>query len=268
LNERRVRVAGRQTYGRATPLRRPQRQRGWRPRGLGLLQRRLLLLVIGVGVVIFALARFFAVQAVTVKSAARGAEIKTEAQTVVRSSWRQGNLLTLDKEAFMSTLQQADPLIRSVMVQRKWLHTLTLTVVLKQPSVGWSSGGQQYLLDRDGTVIGMLSAGAKLPVVNDGSNLPVAVGRRAVGGHFVAFVTALAPALSAAGIGATSMDVKETTLDLSVSTNKGYRLVFDTSREVSDEMADLKSVLALLASQKKVPAEYIDLRIAGKAYYK
>jgi hypothetical protein len=86
--------------------------------------------------------------------------------------------------------------------------------------------------------------------------------------RFVAFVGELVPALAANGIGATSLDVKETTLDLSVTTNKGYRLIFDTGRTVAEEMADLKAVLGLLATQKKTPAEYIDLRVSGKAYYK
>jgi hypothetical protein len=64
------------------------------------------------------------------------------------------------------------------------------------------------------------------------------------------------------------MDVKETTFDLHVTTDKGYKLIMDTSRPVEEGTRDLKAVLALLASQKKAPTEYVDLRIAGKAYYK
>jgi hypothetical protein len=37
---------------------------------------------------------------------------------------------------------------------------------------------------------------------------------------------------------------------------------------VEEELVDLRAVRTLLTAQKKTPAEYIDLRIAGKAYYK
>jgi cell division septal protein FtsQ len=216
----------------------------------------------------YGLLRLFAINTVVVNSPGRGVEIRAEATKLIADSWQQGNLVTLNDDRLGSKLQLADPLLKSVQVRRRWFHTVIITATLKQPSLGWSSDNQRYLLDRDGTAIGVLPAGSVLPVVNDGSNLPVKTGTRVTTSRFVAFVGELVPALAANGIGATSLDVKETTLDLSVTTNKGYRLIFDTGRTVAEEMADLKAVLGLLATQKKTPAEYIDLRVSGKAYYK
>ena len=266
--ERRVRTS-RQVYGRMQPMPRPGRGRGSRPGfSLNLVQRRLLILTALLGVVAYALWRLFAVTTVIVQSPGRGEEIKAETLKLIGESAWQANLLTLNDGALADQLKSTDPLLRSVEVRRKWLHAVRVTAVLKQPSMGWSSDDQQYLLDRDGTAIGPLPAGSTLPVVRDGSNLPVKVGDRVASSRFVDFITELAPALKKAGVNATLMQVRETTLDLDVSTDKGYRLVFDTSRTVEEEMADLKAVQALLASQKKTPTEYIDLRIAGKAYYK
>ena len=62
--------------------------------------------------------------------------------------------------------------------------------------------------------------------------------------------------------------MKESTLDLYAKTDKGYVVIFDTSRPVGEGIGDLKVVLASLAAQKRTPAEYIDLRVSGKAYYK
>lgn len=269
MTERRVRTVGRQTYGRGVDMPvRPMRRGGPRRTGPNLVQRRLILLVVVVVVVAFVIFKMFEINKVVVSSSSRGDQIQAEVVKLIRDSLGQGNLLTLDEGVMVSKLQQADPLIRTAEVRRQWPHGLKVNVVLKQPSMGWSSGDQRYLLDSDGTAIGALSAGSTLPVVNDGSNLPVQVGRQVASPRFVAFVTQLMPALAANGYQVTSLDIKDTTFDLTVSTNKGYKLVFDTSRPVADEMSDLKSVLTLLASQKRTPTQYLDLRIAGRAYYK
>ena len=268
MSERRVRTVGRQSWGRGEPLGRPMR-RAPRRTGPNLVQTRLLLLVVLVLGGGFLVLNFFKISKVTVSTNNKGGEqVQGEVEKLTHESWSQGNLLTLDEGELVSKLQQEDPRIRSAVVLRNWPHGLKVSVVLKQPSMGWSSGDQRYLLDSDGTAIGMLPAGSPLSVVNDGSNLPVAVGRQVVGQRFVAFVTALVPALKAAGYQPTSLDIKDTTFDLTVSTNKGYKLIFDTSRPVVDELNDLKSLQSLLASQKRVPTQYLDLRIAGRAYYR
>ncbi len=267
MSDRHVRSSGRQVYGRAAPLRRPRRSTSIRPK-LNQLQQRLLLLAAGVIVVAYGLSRMFAINVITVNSSGHAAEIKTETAKLLSDSWKQQNLITINTADLASKLQQADPLLRSVDVRRRWFHSVIVTTTLKQPSLGWSTGDQKYLLDRDGTAIGVLSVGSKLPVVVDGSNLPVTIGQQVTTARFTDFATGVVSALARAGIGVTGLSIKDTTYDLTVSTNKGYALIFDTGRGVDEEIGDLKSVLALLVSQKKTPAQYIDLRIAGKAYYK
>jgi cell division septal protein FtsQ len=233
-----------------------------------LPQRRLVILAALVAVAGYGLWRSFEITNIQVESPTRGAEITTEVTKLIHQSLTQRNTLTVDTEQLVSDLQQADPLLRAVQARRSWPHGVVVTAVPKQPSLGWESGDQRYLLDRDGTVIGVLAMKSPLPVVTDGSNLPVKIGSRVVSAHFVTFVTDLVPALAGQGIRVTHLDVKDTTYDLTVATDKPYKLIFDTSRTAGEEVSDLKSVLALLNAQHKVPAEYIDVRIAGKAYYK
>jgi len=267
--ERRVRSDGRPVYGRAQALgSRPSRRGQTHPR-LSPLQGRLLLALGVLAVAGWGVGQLFALRTIRVEAPARQAAITTEVRTLTSASVWQGNLLTLNAQALGSKLQQADPSLRSVSIQRHWLHAITVTVTLKQPSLQWSTGNQIYVLDRDGTVIGQpAGTAAGLPLVYDGSNLPVQIGQQAVSSHFIEFVEQLVPGLAADGVTVTRLDIKDTTLDLSAQTNKGYRLLFDTSRGADDEIADLKAVQRLLAAQKKTPADYIDLRVAGKAYYK
>ena len=211
--------------------------------------------------------QLFALRTVNVIASTRNAEIESEAHKLIDGNLWWGNLVTFDDGEFVSMLQQADPLLRNVSVRRRWFHSIVLSVTLKQPSLGWDTGNQLYVLDRDGTVIASAGSPTGLPVVFDGSNLPVQVGQKAASADFVEFVDQLVPSLAAYGIGVTRLDIKDTTLDLTAQTNKGYRLLFDTSRTVGEELSDLKAVQTLLVTQKRVPAEYIDLRISGKAYY-
>lgn len=231
------------------------------------LQRRVLVLAGVVLLVGWGILQLFLLRTVKVVAPSRQAEIESESRKLTGDTMWWGNLVTFDNAGFVSKLQQVDPLLRNVSVRRQWFHTIVVTVTLKQPSLGWNTGNQGYVLDRDGTVIGTGAGASNLPVVYDGSNLPVQIGQKAVSGHFIDFVDQMVPALAASGITVTRLDIKDTTLDLAAQTNKGYRLLFDTSREAADEVADLQAVERLLVSQKKTPAEYIDLRISGKAYY-
>ncbi len=266
MTERRVRTVGRPSYGRPQPLR-SRRSRG--PRwNLGLIPQRFLLLLAGVIVLTFVLRQFFDIKTIEVKSASRSGDIQTEAQKLLGANWWQGNLLTFDNAALAAGLLQADPMLKTVTVHRRWPRGLSLDVTLKQPSLGWSSDNQAYLLDRDGSAIGSLPAGSSLPVVADDSNLPVSLGQRVTTTRFVAFVTGLNQALPGLALGQLRYEVKDTTLDLYVSTGKGYQVIFDTSRDANQEVSDLRTLLTFLSHQGKTPSQYIDLRIAGKAYYK
>jgi cell division septal protein FtsQ len=269
VNERRVRPMGRQIYGRQQSYnqQRPSRSKLRRPT-LSLWQRRLLIVLVLVGTVGYGLWHLFAIKDVQVKAASGAGEVRTHAQKIIGSAALMGNLLTLNEQSLESKLQQADPALRNVKVSRRPWHTVVISAVFKQPSLGWSTGDQLYLLDSDGTVIGSFPSGYSLPAVVDSSNLPVHPGQQVASAHFVAFVQALAPALKIAGYKVNGISIKDTTLDLTAATDKGYSLIFDSSRNAGDEMADLRSVQTLLTQQKKTPSAYIDLRIAGKAYWK
>ncbi len=212
--------------------------------------------------------QIFAIKTVTVKASSRIPEIQLAATKAIAENWRQDNLITFNSDALAAKLRASDPMISSVAVRRQWPSGITLNVILKDPSIGWSSGNQSFDIDLDGTVIGAMPAGSALPIVVDGSNLPVNPGQKVVSSKFVAYIQEIVPALTAAGVKVTQLQVKDTTLDLYVTTDKGYYLILDTGRPASETISDLKQVITALAAQKRLPLEYIDLRIPNKAYYK
>jgi len=265
-NQRHVRGA-RPVYGRQPVARnrRPTRKRNF---SVGLLPKRVIILVILIVAAAFGLKQLFAVKQVTVQSTTRQDEITREVNSIIADNWMQSNLLTLSGDRLATQLQAVDPMIKTVAVSQQWPSGVSVKVTLKRPSLGWTSGNQSYLLDRDGTVIGALPTGQALPVILDNSNLPVQLGQRVTSSQFVGFTIDAAAAMARLKLGPTKLEVKDTTLDLYATTPAGYQLIFDTSRSSADEVADLQTILAALATQKKQAAQYIDLRVVGKAYYK
>ncbi len=265
-NQRHVRTA-RPVYGRQPPSR---NRRGARRRrvNIGLIPKRLFILGILAVVVLFGLKQLFAIKQVRVVSTTRQDEIAQETKQIVAADWTASNLLTFNPDRLTARLLAADPMIKTAEVSENWPNGISVKVTLKQPSLGWTSGNQSYLLDRDGTVIGALPVGQPLPVVLDNSNLPVQLGQRVTSTQFVGFTGDVATAMARLKLGPTKLEIKDTTLDLYATTPAGYQLIFDTSRSSVDEIADLQTILAALAVQKKQPAHYIDLRVVGKAYYK
>jgi len=268
MPERRVvRQPGRPQYGRPAP---PPRQRrpvrvGQTTANLKRLPWRLISLIGGILLVVWFIWSIFDIHTVKVTTPTQGDNVKSEVQSLLDKSMAQDNLLTLNTGKLTADLIALDPQLKAVEIQRSWPHGITVIVTQKQPALAWSTGNQNYLLDRDGTVIGSLPNGSTLPTVVDGSNLPVQKGQQVVTASFVTFCTELLADLPQTGIGVTGLRVQDTTFDLYVQTNKGYQLIFDTTRPAADEVADLETVEKTLAG--KVPAQYIDMRIAGKAYY-
>lgn len=268
MTNRRVQVAGRGVYGRMVPLQPPKRARGVRlpqlgPKGWRFVGLALLVLMVAWGIL-----GFFAVSEVTVAAPHDQQRIEREVRTILGRNFWQANLLLIDTAAMREQLLAADPTIKTADFARQLPHSLRVTVAFKEPGLVWSSGNQLFTLDGDGTAIGVMVGAVTLPLVYDGSNVPVKVGERVAPRRFVVFVRNVIPALAKRGVTVTKLTVGDTTLDLTAETNKGYRLVFDTGREVGEEMVDLDAVWRTMAAQKRSAAEYIDLRIAGKAYYK
>ena len=105
-NQRRVRSA-RPVYGRP-PVSRNRRPTRKRSLHIGLIQQRviiLLLLILGVG---FGLKQVFNVKKVSVESTTRKDELTREVQDIIAANWIQSNLLTLSPDRLSTQLQAAE----------------------------------------------------------------------------------------------------------------------------------------------------------------
>lgn len=201
--------------------------------------------------------------------ALEAANVQQLAQQGIDKQWFGRNTLLLNGGALTAALEAAEPAIKSAEIKRRGFHAIEVVISERQPSLNWKTNGVSYLLDVDGTVIGLSTvAYAKLPTVVDTSNLPVKEGERVAPAAFVTFCSEFIKALPQAGLQVAEVTVPETTSEIHIKTDKGFILKLDTTRPAAGELADLKAVQTELTRAKKTPAEYIDLRIEHKAYYK
>ncbi|HSX41167.1 MAG TPA: FtsQ-type POTRA domain-containing protein [Candidatus Saccharimonadales bacterium] len=180
------------------------------------------------------------------------------------------NTVLADTGTLANYLEQAEPALKDVAIERSLPGRLKIKVVERQPGLNWRTGDTTYLLDVDGTVIAPTKGiYSRLPVVIDASNVPVKPGKSAVSSAFVSFCNEFLNGLTTkTGLKAGESSVSQSTSELYVKTDKGFLLKVDTTRPAGEELGDLAAVMSELARSRKSPSEYIDLRVEHKAYYK
>lgn len=178
------------------------------------------------------------------------------------------NLLTLGFDPLDKDLL-ADQHLGSVKIERHWPQTLRIVVTERLLQVVWKTSGQAFLIDVDGMAVARTEGGEHLPSVSDSTGLPVQVGDRVAPPRFIRFVTDVNSGLTGrTKLQIADMTIPDTTSELYVKTTAGYIIKFDTTSGAEEQLVALTQVLATLTRLTKTPAEYIDLRIPNKAYYR
>lgn len=164
------------------------------------------------------------------------------------------------------TLAEQEPRIKTAMVKKTFPSTITVTIVEREPGVVWVSAGENWEVDIEGVIIGAAGSNKPMATVIDTANIPVKPGDRVAPSRFVQFTQDIADQLPGkTGLKIENFQVPESTSEVYVKTNKGYNIKFDTTRSAADQLSDLALVLKNLNG--KNPSQYIDLRVAGRAYY-
>lgn len=179
------------------------------------------------------------------------------------------NILFVNSSAIAKSLETANDHFSKVTVSRHFLHKLKVTVVERQPALLWQSANIIYVLSSDGRAVGQTSEQKPngLILVHDNANLPVKLGDVIVPVQFISFANQAAGELKAKGFEVVEMSVPVTTNELYVRVKGDYTIKFNTDRPIGEQVSDLTAVIGSLKAQHKIPHDYIDLRVAGRAFY-
>ncbi len=229
------------------------------------------LVAVVIAVVIWQLARQFNLKTVTVAGAqsVSTSAIARSARQLASHGPLPANLLWLSTQSVSAGLLATYPSLESVHARLQWPHTLTLEIKERRTALYWQSGGSTYVLDAKGVAIEQATLPVGAVAVVDSTNLAVKLKQAVVPPAFVSFVQGLTTKLTLrTGLKLTNLTVGASTSEVEARVGQGYALKLDASRGVDDELGDLKLVLTQLQKLGQTPAQYIDMRVAGRAYYK
>jgi cell division protein FtsQ len=169
------------------------------------------------------------------------------------------NLFTVRLGAIEARLE-ANPYIESAKVTRDWPDGVDITLVERTPVGVWQVGGQSFLVDQAGYVLGALvdePPANTLPIVAIDAAIP------APGERIDADALALVPDLMTAVPRATGERILSfeysSTEGLTAITESGVRIVFGDSKDYEYKLAALGGVFNE-ARQQALPFSVIDLR--------
>lgn len=148
-----------------------------------------------------------------------------------------------------------------------------VTISTAEPQLILTAQSQPYVLDRRGTVVMPAkdlssSIRDKLPVVNDQSGLSVAVGKTVLPAEHIIFITSVISQLTAKQVTIESITLPATANEVDIKIKgQPYFVKFNVETSAREAAGSYLATKQYLESTKATPAQYIDVRIPGRAYY-
>lgn len=168
--------------------------------------------------------------------------------------------------------------VEDIVCRRGLPNTLRCQITLSQPVLVWKKGDAQYLVDQNGLLYANKSDSAtNFPVVEDRSPIPATIGQVVASPQAVNNIQHLATALSSKGYQTQEFFITETLYQIGAvltgvtptgtpfPAKQPINVLFITTYSLDDQVKALSSIFKNNANQIN---EYVDLRVAGYAYYK
>lgn len=189
------------------------------------------------------------------------------------------NKLTVDAAGIAARLQQRFPELQEVSLSLPIIgDKATIFVRPAEPAMVLAASNGTFIVDENGRALAEASAGTNLkrlqvPSVTDQSGLSVKLGKQVVPRSAATFINTVAVQLRAQKIGVQSMTlpVAAGELDVYIS-GKPYFVKFNIQKGSEDsslvQVGTLIALLRKLEREGTAPAQYVDVRLEGRAYYK
>ncbi len=256
----------------ASPFqKRPAKSRTAR-RPLTSLKNLLILAFIGVGI-IFCLIINPKPHTVVSSSAYHPASAYEAAVTKAFTSPRNRTKLTLDRAGLGRALKKQFPEIDNLEIDVPIFSQIpTVHLGIAVPTFSFASGGKSYIVGSNGVVVGLssqLAIASKLPDVIDQSGFEAAPGKQVLGTEAVAFINSLLSQSVRGGVKVTSLTLPPAASELDLrAQNQPYYVKFYLDGDVTLQAGQYLAAKHKFDSEHTQPDQYLDVRVAGKVYYK
>lgn len=206
-------------------------------------------------------------------TAYHGAETYRSAAEGMLKNLRNRTKLTLDKKGIIDNLQREFPEIDSVKLHLPLVsQKLKVSLTVAAPSFFLTSGNEKLVLASNGVVVSaasQLPAIAGLPTLVDQSGISASPGKRVIGSQSIAFINSLLAQCKHAGFKVSSVTLPQNPMAIELrAEGSAYYVKFDLGGDPIVQAGQYLAAKHKFDSEGGQPAEYLDVRVAGKIYYK
>jgi len=176
----------------------------------------------------------------------------------------------LDPHRLTKALAQENPEIGSVEATGGGMGYSDFRLTFRTAVVGWKLADKHYFVDSAGETFEKNYSQVPSVSVVDKSGATLSRGDIVASRGFLKFLGRLVAVTSTSGLGEVSEASLPpgTTREIDIKLKaRGYTIKTHTDRDPAHEVEDLQRVISYLEHRKITPA-YIDVRVAGRAYYK
>lgn len=201
---------------------------------------------------------------------------QSAAQLMLEKSVLNQNKVTISTTKLSNQMLAKFPELNQVQVSLPLLnHRVQVRLIPAQPILLLASASGSYALDSRGIALATGSRLADLsdldlPLVTDDSSLELKLRKQALPAGNATFIAGVSAYLKAQNLPIASMTLPAGSNELHVRiTGKPYYVKFNLADNNSRQQAGtLIAVYDRLNAQAITPGEYIDVRVAGRAYYR
>lgn len=200
---------------------------------------------------------------------------QSAATTVLSSSLLNKAKPTLNTDAVAAKLQEQFPEATDIAVTIPLLGRRPVVYMrIAEPIILLNSPSGSYVIDEKGRAIVLLrdapnAQALSLVTVDDQTGLDIQTGQQALSQNDVVFIQALRQQFEASGLKVESMTLPPLAHELHVRIKDvPYAIKFNLVGDPREQAGTYLAVKQKLEQDKVTPAEYIDVRVPERAYYK
>lgn len=197
---------------------------------------------------------------------------QSSAQATLKSL-RNHTKLTLDRSGISSAMKRQFPEISNVELKVPLISQVpTFKLDIAAPTFNLSSASNIYVVGANGVVVaasGQLPSLSKLPTVIDQSGFEASPGKQVLATSAIAFINNLLAQCKQAGLQVQSLTLPAAPQALELrAEGSPYYVKFDLGGDAMLQAGQHLAAKHKFDSENTQPSQYLDVRVAGKIYYK
>lgn len=234
---------------------------------------RTLVIIAVAAVVIFCLILKPTPKTVVSSSAYHSSAVYKAAADKAFSALRNKTKLTLDENGISSSLKKQFPEIESVKIDVPIISQIpTVRITIAAPTFNFSASNNLYIVGSNGVIAGLssqLANASTLPTVIDQSGFSAESGKQVLGTETIAFINTVLAESKRGGVRVESLTLPAAAQELDLrAQNQPYFVKFYLGGDALNQVGQYLAAKHKFDSENSQPGQYLDVRVAGKVFYK